>query len=182
MAAIKYSDKYKQPNKAEFGKLNDLITDELVNLCKDKKRIIIYGHAKSGKILIAKELSRLLNFKLIVSDDYMHLGFKDAMYHIKEIAMLSNEPLIIEGVQASRLLRKGVELNDFFSDLIIHTEINIPSLMLSYQRDGEAHKINNVINFNEKVIDKIFYEWYEIQLKYYSNKLPEIIKINTSFV
>lgn len=54
--------------------------------------------------------------------------------------------------------------------------------MLSYQRDGEAHKINNVINFNEKVIDKIFYEWYEIQLKYYSNKLPEIIKINTSFV
>ena len=70
MAAIKYSDKYKQPNKAEFGKLNDLITDELVNLCKDKKRIIIYGHAKSGKILIAKELSRLLNFKLIVSESF----------------------------------------------------------------------------------------------------------------
>jgi hypothetical protein len=41
MAAIKYSDKYKQPNKAEFGKLNDLITDELVNLCKDKKSLYI---------------------------------------------------------------------------------------------------------------------------------------------
>lgn len=181
MAEIIYSNKYIQPKKAEFGKLNDLITDELIDLCKTKKRIVIYGHAKSGKILIANKLSKKLNYKLIVSDDYIYLGFKESMYHIKDLINETKEPLIIEGVQTSRLLRKGLEMNDFYADLIIHTEINTESLIIAYNNDNEGHKINNVINFNEKVIDKIFYEWHDMQLRYYPELMPEIININTSF-
>ena len=65
-------------------------------------------------------------------------------------------------------LLRGKSLSDEkFSTEVLETLINI---------------FQEAANFNEKVIDKIFYEWYEIQLKYYSNKLPEIIKINTSFV
>ena len=52
----------------EFGKLDELITDELINQCLDKHRIIIYGHAKSGKILIARLLAEKLKRKLIITE------------------------------------------------------------------------------------------------------------------
>jgi len=71
---INYSLEYKQTSQAKFGDLNSLITDELINLCKNKKHVIVYGHTKSGKVIIARKLSEILKRQLIISDDYMHLG------------------------------------------------------------------------------------------------------------
>lgn len=160
-----------------FGKLDSLITDELINQCLDKHRIIIYGHAKSGKIIIARLLTERLNRKLIITDDYMEYGFKESMYIIKEEIENIKEPLIIEGVQTPRLLRKGLEYNDFYCDMIIHLECNEESIEQAYINDNEEYKLNKVYSFNQ-ILDNIFQEWY---LNMPIEKMPLIVKLNTSF-
>lgn len=181
---INYSTDYKQTEKAIFGKLNHLITDELINICKDKKYIIVYGHTKSGKVIIAKKLSEILNRQAIISDDYMHLGFEQNMYHIRDMIKETNDSLIIEGVQTPRLLRKGIENKDFFCDLVIHLTIDENSVTMAYHKDKESEKLKNnkIFNFNKNVLDKVFFEWYDMQKKYFSHKMPTIININTSFL
>jgi len=182
---IEYSKEYKQFNKADFG-VENLITDELINLCKNKKHIIIYGHSKSGKVCLAKIISEKLKCKLIISDDYMHLGWDDNMYHIRDL--LKNEfaetQTIFEGVQTCRLLRKGVQLDDYYPDLVIHITCNYESIVQSYYNDGQQYKLKGgkVKRFNEKILDKIFFEWYDLLMKNKPNKKPMIININTSYV
>lgn len=179
---IDYSKDYHQTQMADFG-IKNLITNELIELCRGKKYIVIYGHTKSGKVLFGKLLSEALGIRLIISDDYKYLGWKQNMYHIREIIKSTDEPLIIEGVQSGRLLRKGVEFNDFFADLVIHLEINNESLSIAYQRDGEGYKLrhNKVFNFNKHILDNIFFKWYEMQKNNYPEKMPVIINVNTSF-
>lgn len=180
---IDYSKEYKQNEKADFG-VKNLITNELIELCKNKKYIVIYGHTKSGKVAVGKLLSEALNIRLIISDDYKYLGWKRNMYHIREIVKSTDEPLIIEGVQSGRLLRKGVQFNDFFADIVIHLEINKESLSTAYIKDGEGYKLkhNKVFNFNKHILDNIFFKWYEMQKNIYPEKMPIIINMNTSFV
>ena len=180
---IHYSKEYHQTEKADFG-VKNLITEELIDLCKNKKYIVIYGHTKSGKVAVGKLLAEALGVKLIISDDYKYLGWEKNMYHIREIIKSTDEPLIIEGVQGGRLLRKGVQFNDFFADLVIHLEINKESLSKAYINDGEGYKLrhNKVYNFNKHIIDNIFYKWYFMQKELYPEKMPIIINMNTSFV
>lgn len=179
---IDYSKDYHQTQRAEFG-IKNLVTNELIELCKNKKYIVIYGHTKSGKVLFGKLLSEALGIKLIISDDYKYLGWKQNMYHIRKLIKSTDESLIIEGVQSGRLLRKGVEFNDFFADLVIHLEINKQSLSVAYQKDGEGYKLrhNKVFNFNKHILDNIFFKWYEMQKKIYPEKMPIIINADTSF-
>jgi len=182
---IDYSTEYKQYNKADFGSDN-LINDDLINLCKNKKHIIIYGHSKTGKVFLAKKISEKIGCKLIISDDYMNLGWSDNMYYIRDL--LKNELLetqtIFEGVQTCRLLRKGVQFNDYYPDLIIHITCNYESIVQSYYNDRQQYKLKGgkVKRFNEKILDKIFFEWYDILIRNYPNKKPIIININTSYV
>ena len=168
---IDYSHEYHQTEKAEY-RIKNLVTQELIELCKNKKYIVIYGHTKSGKVLFGKLLSEALGVRLIISDDYKYLGWKQNMYHIREIIKSTDEPLIIEGVQSGRLLRKGVEFNDFFSDIVIHLTINKQSLCIAYQKDGEGYKLrhNKVFNFNKHILDNIFFKWYEKQKNLYPEK------------
>ena len=175
-------DLYRQTKKAEFGKLDMLINDDLINICKKSKHIIIYGHAKSGKVLLGKKLSKIIGCDLIISDDYMHLGWADNMYHIKELVQTKykDKQVIFEGVQTCRLLRKGVQLNDYYPDLVIHVTCNYKSIAQCYRNDRVAYKLKGgkVKRFNEKILDKIFFEWWEILPE---EKRPKIINIDTSF-
>jgi hypothetical protein len=174
---------YSQKDNAEFGKLDMLVTDELINLCKKSKHIIIYGHSKSGKVILGRLISEKIGCDLIVSDDYMHLGWSDNMYYIKELLQTKHkeEQIIFEGVQACRLLRKGVQLNDYYPELVIHVTCNYRSIEQCYLNDGQQNKLKGgkVKRFNEKILDKIFYEWWDMLPK---EKRPKIINIDTSFI
>lgn len=180
---IPYSQEYKQPCKAQFGQLERLVTSELLTLCKGAKYVVIYGHTKSGKVVIGRAIASALGRRLIISDHYQNLGWSENMYKIRSIIKAShNEPMIIEGVQMCRLLRKGVQFNDFFADLVIHLTINKQSLMAAYRRDGEGHKAMRAITFNKNILDKIFFEWYQLQQQQAPKKMPKIIHIDTSFL
>ena len=167
---------YSQNDNAEFGKLDMLVTDELISLCKNSKHIIIYGHSK-------RLISKKIGCGLIVSDDYMYLGWSDNMYYIKELLQTkhSEEQIIFEGVQTCRLLRKGVQLNDYYPELVIHITCNYRSIEQCYWNDNQQYKLKGgkVKRFNEKILDKIFYEWWDILPK---EKRPKIINIDTSFI
>jgi len=181
---IEYSKDYTQSVKAKFGNLSELITDELIEICRNANYVIIYGHTKSGKSLLTKLISeKLENRKYIFSDWYKHLGFKQNMYAILRLISNNNtkEKMIIEGIQMSRLLRKGVQLNNFYPDVVIHIICNYETIKYAYINDGERHKLrNNLVLYWNNMIDKIFLEWYNL-IKF-SDKKPKIIKINTSIL
>ena len=114
----------------------------------------------------------------------MHLGFENSMYHIRDMIKEIKETLIIEGVQTPRILRKGIENSDFFCDLIIHLTINENSITMAYHKDKESEKLKNnkIFNFNNNVLDKIFFEWYCMQKSKHPEKMPVIVNVNTSFI
>ena len=182
---INYSKDYKQINRSVYGVTN-LITEDLISICKGRKHIIIYGHSKSGKVMLARKISEILKCDLIVSDDYMFLGWSDNMYYIKNLLQTEykEKNVIFEGVQTCRLLRKGVQLNDYFADLVIHITCNYESIVESYYRDGQAYKLKGgkVKRFNELILDKIFFEWHNLQNIHHPDIMPIIINIDTSFV
>ena len=180
---IKYNTElYNQEEKAEFGKLKMLITPELINLCKNSKHIVIYGHSKSGKVIIGNLISNHLKCNLIISDDYMHLGWSENMYHIKELLQnkYKEKQVVFEGVQACRLLRKGVQLNDYYPDLVIHVTCSYECIEQCYFNDGEEHKLKGgkIKRFNEKILDKMFFEYWDILP---IEKRPIILNLNTTF-
>jgi tRNA uridine 5-carbamoylmethylation protein Kti12 len=99
----------------------DLITPELIEICKDKKLIVVCGYTKTGKVTIAKKLAEELNRKLLKSDDYQ-------MFEEQSLEMLMNdvidslkrkEQIIVEGILCFRLLRKGMEQMNILPDMLI---------------------------------------------------------------
>jgi hypothetical protein len=178
---INYCSEYVQPTKAEFGNLSALVTPELINICRKAKYVVIYGYTKSGKVIIGKLIADKLNRQLIISDHYRHLGWENNMYHIRSIIEATNQPLVIEGVQSGRLLRKGCQRNDFFADVVIHLTINNASVAESYIRDGEGEKLKYIHNFNKNILDKIFFDWYKLQLEKHPRRVPIMVHIDTSF-
>lgn len=95
--------------------------DKLEILPTDNK-IVIIGLAASGKTTLSEEIANMCpSHNLIHSDDYIHFGFEASLYKmISDIKRLGEEPMIVEGVQGFRLLRKGLENRDFFPDLVIN--------------------------------------------------------------
>ena len=174
---IVYSEAYTQNGKVSFGKLDELITLELIDLCREAKLIVIYGHAKSGKSIITKTLSKELNNRpYIFSDDYLNKGHKDILYQIFD-EVLKHEQVIVEGCEMPRFLKYGIK-RQIFADIVIHVECNFSTIRYSYNRDGEGHKLNKVINFN-KMLDTIFLSWHE-EIRNTKYKKPIIVYMNTS--
>jgi len=174
---------YQQKHKATYGELSNLITDDLIDLCKKSKHILIYGHTKSGKVLLGKLLAGKLGCDLIISDDYKYLGWSNNMYYVKEHLLqkkYKDKQVIYEGIQTCRALRKGVQLDDYYPDMVIHVTCDYNCIEKCYYRDMEGHKLKGgkVKIFNEKVLDKIFFDWWEILPK---NKRPILVNIDTSF-
>ncbi len=177
------SELYSQAEKAEYGKLNALITPELISVAKKSKHILIYGHTKSGKVIIGRKIAEALGCDLIISDDYKRLGWSKSMYFIKDKLLLDkykDKQVVFEGVQTCRTLRKGVLRDDYYPDLVIHIKCNYSSIASCYIYEGEGYKLkgDKVKNFNSKMLDKIFYEWW---LRLPEEKKPIILEMDTSF-
>ena len=181
---IEYSSKYTQPCEAIYGNLDSLVTDELIDLCRNAKYVIIFGHAKSGKIVLANTISKRLGDRRVVSsDNSMSLGFKDSMYFLLKRIQTNDEQVIIEGIQMSRLLRKGIEMGNFYPEVVIHIDCAYETIRYGYVRCGEAHKVRQngfLIKKWNHMIDVIFYDWYSMLTKIPEEKRPTIIKISTS--
>jgi tRNA uridine 5-carbamoylmethylation protein Kti12 len=85
--------------------------------------IVIIGDPATGKTHLTNHLAlKYPEHRVIHTDDYQHHGFQKSLYMMMDdIAASPNKKMIIEGIQSARLLRKGVQLNNFHPDLIIET-------------------------------------------------------------
>lgn len=147
------------------------------------KKIVLFGYTKTGKVKIARTISEHLGIKLIKTDDYQHIDFRQAVYTmLDEISKLerANIPFIIEGVQCARILRKGLETGTFTPDLVIRTSCNTSTIEYCYRQDGEADKIKGALSFN-KGVEKIYTEYLDM-LDNVPYLTPRFITINTSLI
>jgi hypothetical protein len=159
----------------------DLVTPQLVKYCSTKPIIVVCGYTKTGKVTIAKKLAMELSRKVIISDDYQVFGNEDSLQYFMEDVLKcfrNNIPVIIEGILCFRLLRKGLQLNNFTPDLIIRTNCDEDTIKYFYNKEGEGSKINRALSFN-KGLDKIWGD-YLLLLKSTSMRKPDYLELNTS--
>ena len=160
----------------------DLVTPQILTICEKSPIVVVCGFTKSGKITIARKISNHLKRRLFISDDYTIYGPQEAMYVLlKDIVYETNRkhPFIVEGVQCFRLLRKGIQLNNFFPDLIIKTKCNEETIRYFYQKDNESEKTENAIKYN-KGLDKIWNDYLNLLSSNLQIKRPKFIELNTS--
>lgn len=160
----------------------DLVTDRIVEYCKPLSVILIIGYTKSGKVTIAKELSKQLdNRKLFISDDYIKdWGHDDALNRLEEDineSYYSSDPIIIEGILGFRLLRRMSKNGYHLPDMVIKTECNKETISYFYSIEEPGKNLNSVFGFNqglEKIYNEVVY-FLESQGK----KIP-VLTLNTS--
>jgi len=71
-------------------------------------RLAISGRPKSGKTTLSERVS---DRPVIHGDDYIKLGWSECSQKIVDVAAQIRGPLLIEGVQVPRALRKGLQVD-----------------------------------------------------------------------
>lgn len=133
---------------------------ELLSLDLSGKNIVIIGSPASGKTtlarLIADRIGMFEPWKIIHTDNYMQPERKDdykiALYDMIADLKKIHVPLIIEGVQGYRLLRKGVEGFEgwnFYPDVVIELVVTDAQVRRVYERDRKGKDAGSLVGFNK---------------------------------
>lgn len=89
------------------------------------KTVVIIGWPASGKTTLAGRLAEQWpDHKVIELDLYAAHGWEQALYVAMRDILACQQPMIIEGVQGYRLLRKGVQTASFYPDIVIELLIS----------------------------------------------------------
>lgn len=160
----------------------DLITDKIVDYCKPLQLIFVIGFTKSGKVTIAKELSkRLDNRPLYIADEFIErYGYDHALDEFEsqlERAYYGGEQVIFEGILCFRLLRRLIEKGFILPDMVIKTECNLNTIRHFYQLENPEKNFNKVIGFNNG-LEKVFQECLNMLSS--QNKKIKVLTLNTS--
>jgi hypothetical protein len=104
-----------------------------VTLDLGQSDVVIIGWPASGKSYLAKQLSRdNPQHTLIHTDSYSKYGYKEGLYKLMMDIGVTKRPVIIEGVLGYRLLRKGVELDCFYPQMVIELSITTTRMLKMY--------------------------------------------------
>lgn len=112
------------------------------------KNVLIIGCPASGKTWLAKQLSNS-GHKTFHTDDYMKLGYEQSMYAVLQDIINCKQPSIVEGVQGYRLLRKGVQMNNYYPDIVIELEVSEERMMKTYRTERKGKNIDSLLSFNK---------------------------------
>lgn len=121
--------------------------------------VVIIGPPASGKTYLSKLLAKdNPGHELVHTDNYIRYGYEESLYqllnHIKQTA----RPLIIEGILGYRLLRKGVELNCYYPEMVIELEISEALMLHTYRKERGASKnisaVRAMVKANATVLTK----------------------------
>ena len=136
---------------------------------------IIVGPPCAGKTFLAELLKPLFQtHKFIHTDDYiLKFDFKTAMYEAMNDMILAarESPVIVEGIQTARMLRKSLELKTWAPDLIIEmdTSYSILKERYSIRNAGKAYPDSTLKSFNT-----VFAEYMDT----YKEISPQIIIVD----
>jgi deoxyadenosine/deoxycytidine kinase len=115
--------------------IGDFFKTRTTMIAENENVVVIVGPPAAGKTHLSKELEKNFpDYRFFHTDDYMKHGYLKSMYVLMEDVLASdNKKMVIEGVQTPRLLRKGVELNNFYPDLIIRVDADIEKKLARYK-------------------------------------------------
>lgn len=147
----------------------------------ENKTVVVIGPPGSGKTTFANQFGE--THLIIHTDDYIPYGYKEALYvllHDLEKVKFLKRPLLIEGVLGYRLLRKGVELNCFYPDVVIELTVTPERQAEIYAKERDAEKLKylkgfarthakiladyNALFFNHEARQELEPEWIKQQL------------------
>ena len=158
--------------KLEISRLSDgTITNIKMNI--KNKNVLIIGSPASGKTTFANELSKNNPHKVFHADDYMEHGYKQALYVMMEDIKACQSCTIIEGIQGYRLLRKGVELNVYYPDLVIEMQITKEKQAEIYANERDPSKLKYLRGF-DGMHQKILNDYFTMV----GERKPEWVKVN----
>jgi len=147
----------------------------------EKKNILIIGWPASGKTFLANKLWKdNPSHKCFHTDDYMHHGYKEALYVLMADLKKCKQPTIVEGVQGYRLLRKGAELDCYYPDIVIEIEIAYSRMMQTYLEERRGKDPAYLKGFN-KMHSKILDDYFNMMKLKPKIKRPHWIKLKNHY-
>ena len=106
----------------------------------------------------------------------MKYGYKQALYKMLEDLKKIKGPTIVEGVQGYRLLRKGVELDCYYPDIVIELEITEARMLKTYREQRPDKDVDALKGFN-KMHEKILNDYFRMN----SKKPPQWHKLKNNY-
>ena len=87
-----------------------LITQKILDYCKPLSLIFVMGYTKTGKVTIARRLSKDLDRELFIADEFIKkYGYDNALDQFElelEHCYYAGKQVIFEGILCFRLLRR----------------------------------------------------------------------------
>lgn len=148
--------------------------EEILKLDIEGKDVIIIGCPASGKSYLLKQLPTITHLR-ISTDHYMNYGYEESMYKVMEDIKASPFNTLVEGIQGYRLLRKGVQLDCYYPDIVIELIISEQQMLNTYKEERNEKKIRYLKGFN-RMHDKIIADYFALENK----KKPEWIKVTNN--
>jgi shikimate kinase len=111
---------------------------------ENENTVVIVGPPAAGKTTLSDQLATdYPDYHIYHTDDYISYGFEQSVYKLlEEIRTDGHKKIIIEGIQSARILRKGIEQNSFYADLVIKIEVEPEELYKRYYlRDKKSYPI-----------------------------------------
>jgi deoxyadenosine/deoxycytidine kinase len=137
-----------------------------------KGNVVIIGYAATGKTTFSNTLK--FDGSLYHTDDYIPYGFEQALYVLMDDLKKDKAPLkVIEGILGYRLLRKGLQLQNFYADLVIVCEA---TKEVRYDRIKARNKDVQATFNLDNVCRKI---WSDYEALWNSYKQTRIITIKS---
>jgi len=142
------------------------------------KNVLIIGLPASGKTTLANKLHTFANdgagHNLFHTDDYIPHGYEQALYVLMEDLKKSDQVYtIVEGILGYRLLRKGVQLDCYYPDLVIEMQVTQEQQARIYQQERDAKKLQYLKGF-AATHQKTLNDYFEL----IGDRKPEWVKIN----
>lgn len=150
------------------------------------KNVLIIGCPASGKThlsnLLKKDPSNHLHVHTdhlhIHTDDYAHYGHVEALYVLIEELKSNQRNTIIEGIMGYRLLRKGVELDCYYPDIVLQLYITEQQMEQVYSRERDVKKLKYLKQFNS-MQEKILRDYMNMPID--KSKEPEWIDVMNNY-
>lgn len=155
---------------------------EVLSLSIVDKNVLIIGPPASGKTWLCDKLWNThmgMYHATIHTDDYILFGYKDAMYKSMSDIVDAHKnwyKTIVEGIQGYRLLRKGVELDCYYPDIVIELEISEKRMHETYKKERDPKKIKYLQSFNT-AHQTILEDYFSLP----NEKKPEWIKVYNDY-
>jgi adenylate kinase family enzyme len=139
--------------------------EEIIRLLQNEyshKNILVIGYPASGKTTFAKKyIEYLPQHTLIDTDDYIPHGHEQSLYVLIEDLKKIRTPTLIGGVLGYRLLRKGVQLDCYYPDVVFELTAPWEHIEKVYQTEREEEKIPNLKSFI-KSLDTILKQYQKL--------------------